>query len=134
MPPDTGRPVCCDCLDARHVQPEDDAPLRGRGRVVHMNDGTFCPAYRFESAGDQIIARLGEYLDGDICGNKVVLDEVAHELKIGFAGGRKTDFNLLESQIDEGVPHAHFALGPHGFDQRLIAIAQVNRAPDGRCG
>ena len=59
---------------------------------------------------------------------------MAAEIEISLAGGRKADFNFLEAHFDERVPHADFAVGAHGFDEALIAIAQIDAAPDGWLG
>ena len=94
----------------------------------------FAPFSDFEGAADQFFARLGENLDGDAIGNLLVLDEKAHEIKIGLRGGGKADLDFLEAHGDQRVEHAHLALMAHGLDERLVAVAQIDGAPDGRFG
>ena len=60
------------------------------------------------------------------------LDEGAHEVEIGLRGGGKGDLDLLEADADQQVEHAVLALDAHRLDQRLIAVAQIDGAPDRR--
>src|SRR5581483_3522959 len=47
---------------------------------------------------------------------------------------RKADLDLLEAHADQRLEHAALALGLHGIDQGLVAVAQVHRAPPRRLG
>ena len=44
----------------------------------------------------------------------------------------KADLDLLEAHVEQQVEHARLALVAHRVDQRLVAVAQVDRAPDRR--
>jgi len=72
-------------------------------------------------------------LDGHIVGYQALFDDFAHEIKIRLRGGGKAHFDFLESDFDQHVEHAAFARRIHRLDQRLIAIAQIDAAPHGRC-
>jgi hypothetical protein len=74
---------------------------------------------------------LHQHLDGDAVGDLPVIDEEAAEIEIRLGGGRKADLDFLETHLDERVPHAKLALVAHGLDQRLVAVTQVDAAPDG---
>ena len=60
------------------------------------------------------------------------LDDRADEVEIGLRGGGKGDLDLLEPHVDQELEHAVLALDAHRLDQRLIAVAKVDRAPDRR--
>src|SRR5205814_9731293 len=55
-----------------------------------------------------------------------------NELVVGPRCRRKADLDLLEAHPDERVPEPQLAVGIHRIDERLIAIAQVDRAPERR--
>jgi len=98
-----------------------------------MHDGSRCAAQRLEGACDELGARLREHLNRDVLGNEVAFDELAHEVEIGLRSGREPDFDLLEADSHQQLEHAALALGVHRLDQRLIAVAQIDAAPDRRC-
>ena len=123
-----------DVDDARPVEPEDDAALQFRGRVVEMHDRALGAADRLEGLVDQLGARLGQHLDRHVLGDQVLLDDLAHEVEIGLRGRRETDLDLLEAELQQHVEHAPLALGAHRLDQRLVAVAQIDRAPGRRLG
>src|SRR5690606_27073640 len=56
---------------------------------------------------------------------------LAHEVEVGLRRGRETDFDFFETDFDELLEEAQLALHAHGFDQRLVAVAQVSTHPDG---
>jgi hypothetical protein len=49
--------------------------------------------------------------------------KLAHEIEICLRSGRKADFDLLEAKPDQKFEHTALALGTHGLDQCLIAVA-----------
>ena len=97
-----------------------------------MHDGVLGAADRLEGALDQFFARLGQHLDGDAVGDLVAVDQFTAEIEFGLRGGGETDFDFLEAHADQQVEHAALAIGPHGLDQRLVAVAQIDAAPDRR--
>ena len=121
-----------DVLDAGSIEGENDAPLQGGGGVVEMDDGAANAFHRFERALDQRIAGLHQHLDGYVARDQIALDQVAAEVKIGLGSGGEADLDFLESQLDQLEKHARFARGIHGLDQGLIAVAQIDAAPDRR--
>ena len=97
-----------------------------------MHDGAPGAADRLEAALDQLGARLGQHLDGDVLGHEIALDQLADKGEIGLGRGRKADLDLLEAELDQKVEHPPLAVGSHRLDQRLIAVAQVDAAPERR--
>ena len=118
-----------DVDDAGPVGVEDDPPLQGAGRVVEVDDRLPGAAQRLEGALDQLVAGLGEHLDRDVVGDQVLLDELADEVEVGLAGGREADLDLLVAHPDQQLEHPPLAVGGHRVDQRLVPVAQVDRAP-----
>ena len=60
------------------------------------------------------------------------LDQQPHEVEVGLRSRRETDLDLLEADPHQHLEHAQLALGVHRLDQRLVAVAQVDAAPDRR--
>src|SRR5262249_58936145 len=42
------------------------------------------------------------------------------------------DMDLLEAELQEHVEHPPLLVGPHRLDERLITVAQIDRAPSRR--
>jgi hypothetical protein len=118
-----------DVDDAGLVQPEHDLALQRVGGVVEVDDGLLGAGDGLVGALDQLLAALGEHLDGDVVGDQVVVDQLAAEVEVGLAGRRETDLDLLEAHLDERVEHAPLALRVHRVDEGLVAVTQVDAAP-----
>ena len=123
-----------DVDDAAVIHAEHDPPLERRGRIVEMDDGTLGAAAGFEGALDELRPALRQHLDGDIIRDHLLFDELAHEVEIGLRCRRKADLDLLEAHVAEQLEHARLAVGIHRLDERLVAVAQVDRAPYRRLG
>ena len=119
-----------DLLHALAAFAEDDAALRGRRRVVQVDDRLLRSPDGVESAADQLVARLGQDLDGDIVGDQAFVDDLADEGEIRVGRRWEADLDLLEAHAAERLEHAELALRSHRLDQRLVAVAQVDGAPD----
>jgi hypothetical protein len=90
----TAGPVDGDVDDAVLVQPEDDAALQRRGRVVEVDDRRW-RRERLEGALDQVLARLGQHLDRDVVGDQVLLDQLRTKSKsVCEADGKPTSISL----------------------------------------
>ena len=111
------------------VGPEDHFALQGRGRVVEVDDDLLRASDGLERALDQFRAALGQHLDRDIIGDRAGLDDRANEVEVGLRGGGKGDLDLLEPHVRQQPEHAVLAFDAHRLDQRLIAVAEVDRAP-----
>src|SRR5207302_2814455 len=97
-----------------------------------MHDRSSRPRDGIECSPDQLGARLRQHLDSDILGHQTALDQLAHEIEIRLRSGGKANFDLLEAELDQKIEHAALALGTHGLDERLVAVAQIDAAPDRR--
>src|SRR3954465_2890970 len=121
-----------DLDDTRFALTEDDAALKLRGRVVEVDDGAWRAPEALEGTLDELFAALRQHLDPDVRGDQVLFNELADEVEIGLRGSRKPDLDFLETDPEQHVPEPPLALGIHGIDERLIAVAQVDAAPEGR--
>ena len=128
------RAVGRDLRDALPVGSEDDAALQDRRRVVEVDDRARRALAGLVGALDQLRAGLGEHLDRHVVRDHVLLDDLADEVEVGLARGGEADLDLLVAHPDEQVEHAPLAGRAHRVDQRLVAVAQVDGAPQRRLG
>ena len=97
-----------------------------------MHDGPPGAFQSLETAPDQRFARRHQNRYRDIVRYQPLLDQQADKVIIGLGGRRKADGNLLETDPDQELEESRFLLDGQGIDQRLIAVAQILAAPDGR--
>ena len=121
-------------LDGRLVLAEDHAALQLRGGVVEVHDDVLRALAGLEGAADEVLARLDQDLDGDVVRDEIPVDDLAHEVEVRLRGRREAHLNFLVSHLDQELEHAQLALRAHRVDQRLVAVAQVHRAPLRRMG
>src|SRR3546814_10425012 len=88
----------------------------------------------FRAGADQVGASLRQHLRRDVVGDAARADEVLDIIEVGGARGGEADLDLLEPAFDEQVEEARLLFGIHRVDQRLVAVAQVGREPDGGPG
>ena len=115
--------------DSRLVQTKHHSTLQCGGRVVEVNDDGLRSLDGLEGATDQILATVNQHLDGDTVRNQSFLNDLSNKVKVSLRSRRESHFDLFEPHIEEQLEHGHLALGVHGIDKRLIAVAQVNGAP-----
>ena len=132
--PDQLGPADGDAGDAIAVQPEDHPALKCRGRVVQVHDHPFCAGQALEGPLDQLVARLGQHLDGDVGRDEVFLDQHADEVEIRLRRGREPDLDLLEAHSHQQLEQPALPGHVHGVDQGLVAVAEVDAAPGRRGG
>ncbi len=99
-----------------------------------MNDRPLGSPERLDGAFDQVLARLGEHLDGHVVGNPLLFDQAADEIEVRLRGGGESDFDLFEAEAHQELEEAQLTLGAHGLDQGLVTVAQIDAAPDGGLG
>ncbi len=109
---------------------EHDAAEARCRRVVVMDDGPLGTLERFEGAGDQVLASLGQHLNGDVIRNMPTLDQLANEIEIGLRCRGKAHFDLLQADLHQRLEETHLLRRVHRLDQRLVAIAQIGAQPD----
>ena len=89
-------------------------------------------AQRLIGLAHNVLAGLGEHLHGHVIRDQIALDQCAQELIFRLRRSRKADLDLLEAHLDQCLEELDFLVQTHRHHQRLIAVAQVHRAPDGR--
>ena len=97
-----------------------------------MNDDIFRAADGLKGLADQVLARLDEHLDGDVVRNMAAFNQFAADGVFRFGRRREAHLDLLKADVAQGFEKLQLFLHIHRIDQRLIAVAQVNAAPN-RC-
>ena len=119
-------------LDLFLVLAEDLLALCDRSRVVDVDDGVLDALQGIERLADDVLARLRQDLDRHIVRDQVFLDEAAQELVLRLRCSREADLDFLEADFEEHLVEFHFLIQAHRDDERLVAIAKVDAAPDWR--
>ena len=96
-----------------------------------MHDGALRPGQRLEGALDQLLAALDEHLDLDVVGDEALSMIRRWKSKSVWRGRREPDLDLLEADVDQRLEQRQLALGVHGVDEGLVAVAQVDAGPRG---
>src|SRR5208283_1419424 len=121
-----------DLGDGRLLGAEDITALGGRSGVVEMEDDVARPLNRLDGAGDQVFAALAQHLDGNVRRDPVFLDQAAYEIELDLRSRGEADLNLLEADLDEEGEEFELFLHIHRDGEGLVAIAEVDAAPDRR--
>ena len=106
--------------------------LCDRGGVIKMHDRVLCAAERFKGLGDDMFTGLCQHLNRYVIGNHIVFDQCTAKFIFRFACRRETDLDLLKADLDEQLKKFQFFFKAHRHDKRLVAISEVNAAPDRR--
>ncbi len=123
-----------DAFDRIAVGVEDVFALGGRGGVIEVEDDVRRPSDGLAGPVDQILAALTENLNRDVGGDAIFLNQAAAEIEFDLGGGGKADLDLGETDANEQVEILQFLFDAHGLGEGLIAIAEVDTAPNGRVG
>ena len=116
-------------LGLAHV--EHHVAEQRRGGVVNVHDDAARTGNGLEGAADQVLARLGQDLDGHVLRDQLVVDQLAHKVEVGLRSAGETDLDFFEADLAHAAEHAQLALQVHGLKQRLVAVAQIGAHPDG---
>src|SRR5688572_11711425 len=99
-----------------------------------MEDCGLRTAHRLDATRDQLLAALAEDLDCDIIGDAVLVDQAAAEIELDLGGAGETDFDFLETDADQHLEILEFFFHAHGLGEGLVAIAEIDTAPNGSLG
>ena len=97
-----------------------------------MYDRVRSAFYSLECPFDNMLSRLGEHLDRHIVRYHILLDQSAQKLIFCLRRCREPDFDHFKPDIHEKLEKFQFFIQAHRLDQRLIAVAEIHAAPDGR--
>ena len=97
-----------------------------------MHDGPPGALQRVQGGLDQVFPGLGEHLDRHVLGHRIRLDQLTQKFPLTSRRGGKAHLDLAKAHRHQGIEEPALGLGPHGLTQGLVAIAQVNAAPERR--
>ena len=118
--------------DALHILTENNLTLQGRCRIVKVNNNILRTAYSLKGFANQLLACLHQHLHRYVVRNMTALNKRAQNFVLRFGGRGKAHFDFLEAAINQRMEKFELLRNAHRCHQRLIAIAQVNAAPN-RC-
>ena len=97
-----------------------------------MYDRLFAPLYRFKSALQKFFPALGQNLHDHVVWNQFSVYKLAQKIKFNLTCSREADLYFLKTEFNQIIKKLYFFGHDHGINQRLIAVAQIHAAPDGR--
>ncbi|AIY16786.1 hypothetical protein KR76_08400 [Pimelobacter simplex] len=123
-------------LQRRLRVPQDDvAPGRRRRRVEVDDDRVAQPAHGLDGPRDQVAPGRREDDDRHVGRRQVGRrHEQPHEVEVGLRGRRVADLDLLVAHRHQELEEPALAGGVHRLGERLVAVAQVDRHPQGGGG
>ena len=119
-----------DLLDTFYIGVKDHLPLEGGGGVVEVEDDVLAALNGLKCPADEVGTGLHQYLDGHVIGDVAILDEGAQEVKFGLRSRGEANLDLLHPDVHQGVEQQQLFFHIHGIHQRLVAVPQIDRAPD----
>ena len=81
---------------------------------------------------DQMLSALGQNLNLYIIRNHVFSYQLAQKIVLNLGSCREANLDLFKSKFYQEVEHLDLLLYDHRLNQCLVAVAQVNTAPDRR--
>ena len=117
-------------LDLFLILTEHLLTLSNRRRIVNVNNGVLDTFQSIKGLADDMLAGLREYLNRHIIWNQIIFYEAAQEFIFRLRSCRKTDFDFLEADFEEHLVEFQLLIETHRNDQRLVAVTQVDAAPD----
>ena len=85
-----------------------------------------------EGSLDQVLAALGQNLYNYVVRDKLAFYSLAQEIVLDLGSCREANLDLFKSKFYQEVEHLDLLLYDHRLNQCLVAVAQVNTAPDRR--
>ena len=85
---------------------------------------------RFAAALNQFFPALAKDLDCDVGRNASLVDEAAAEVELDLGSGGESDFDLFKTDLCQQAEKTEFLMDVHRLSQGLIAVPEVDAAPD----
>ena len=86
----------------------------------------------FAAAFHQFFPTLAKDLDRHVRWNPPLINEATAEIELDLGSRRESDFDLFETDLRQHLKEAEFFRDIHRLSQGLIAVPEVDTAPDGR--
>jgi hypothetical protein len=77
-----------------------------------------------------MLAGLHKHLHMNVVRDVILFDQPADKREFGIGSGWESDLDLLEASAYQEVKHFQLLLHAHWHGKRLIAVAEVDAAPD----
>ena len=97
-----------------------------------MHDCLLYTLERFKCLLYYMLSGLGEHLNRNVIRDEVIVYQFSEELILCFRCCRKADFDLFETDLNEILEELHLFVEAHRHDQRLVAVSEIDAAPDRR--
>ena len=97
-----------------------------------MNNGVFAALQRFKCLSDDVFPCLRQHLDCHVVRNHLPFNQRAQKVILRLGGCRKTDLDLLESDLNQEFKEFQLGFHIHRYNQSLVSVPKVHRAPH-RC-
>src|SRR5699024_5396326 len=86
--------------------------------------------YSLEGSADNMLSRLGQYLDRHVVRDQVLLDQCPQESVFRLGSGRKSHLDLLKPDLHKEFKELHLLFKTHRDHQGLVSVAEIRAAPD----
>ena len=73
-------------------------------------------AQRFVGSLDEFVASLGQHLNCYVFRYVLVFNQKSHEVEVGLACRRKSNFDFFVTHLDQQLKHLELALWAHRID------------------
>ena len=121
-----------DLNHAVHIRLKHHLALQSGSGIVKMHDHILGAVNGLKGLFDQVRARLHQHLNGHIVRDIMAVDQSAQDLILRLAGRGKAHLDLLKPNRNQGLKIFQLFLQIHRVHQRLVAVTQIHRAPNGR--
>ena len=126
------RTINCNLLDLFTIHIKDHISLQGGCGIVNMDNDILASLNSLKCSLDQMLSALDQDLNLDIIRNQISLNQCSQKIIFNLRSCRETDFDFLESQFHKQIEKFNLLFNNHWLDQCLIAVSQIDTAPD-RC-
>ena len=115
-----------------HIGLKYHLALQGGRGIIKMHDHVFRSMNRVERFTDQMGSCLHQDLNRHIIGNQVLFNQGPQNFIFRFTGRGEPNFDFFKTNVHQRTEKTNFFFQIHGVYQRLVPIAQIHAAPNGR--
>ena len=103
--------------------------LCNRCGIIYMNNGIWCTVYSLKGLADNVLSCLCQYLHRHIIRNQLPVDQSTQKVVFRLGCSRKSNLDLLETDLNQHLKKLNLFLKTHWLDQCLITISKIHTAP-----